>query len=54
MRSPTYGELTFAQIAGKIASYIMGHGLDRQYELSNGVPGILFPSCQQTVLYQLK
>lgn len=36
MRSPTYGELTFAQIAGKIASYIMAHGLDRQYELSVG------------------
>ena len=28
--------MTFAQIAGKIASYIMAHGLDRQYELSVG------------------
>ena len=38
MRSPTYGELTFAQIAGKIASYIMGHGLDQMKSADGYAP----------------
>lgn len=53
MRSPTYGELTFSEMAGKIASYIVKYGLDCQYELSVGTDSQNFSDTKMVIVVTL-
>ena len=53
MYSPTYGELTFSEMAGKIASYIVKHGLDCQYELSVGTDSQNFSDTKMVIVVTL-
>ena len=53
MHSPTYGELTFSEMAGKIASYIVKQGLDCQYELSVGTDSQNFSDTKMVIVVTL-